>query len=94
MEANRTQDLTTAKSLGHIGFYGEFEYFTGPDGDLYRANVSWPVQVDGRRWGRWEAPAWMIESTMALVAQAFANHPQRNRPGELGGSRGGLDKTR
>lgn len=80
MEANQTQDLTIAKSLGHISFYGEFEYYVGPDGDLYRANVSWPVQADGRRWGRWEAPAWMIESTMALVAQAFANLPTTQPP--------------
>ena len=71
METNQAQ--TTPKSTGHIAFIGEFEYFTGPDGDLYRVQVSWPVQVDGQRWGRWESPAWMIESTIKLASEASAS---------------------
>lgn len=60
------------KSKGHAAFLGDFEYFYGEDGELYRASIEWPVQIDGRRWGRWEAPAHLAESTLQLARQAFA----------------------
>ena len=41
------------KSKGHICFYGEFEFYERDD-QVYRANVSNVIDVDGYRIGRWE----------------------------------------
>jgi hypothetical protein len=61
----------SSSSKGHAAFLGDFEYFFGDDGDLYRANIEWPVQVDGRRWGRWEAPSFLAAKTLELAKVAF-----------------------
>ena len=59
------------KSIGHVEFLGTFEYFIR-NGELYRAPIHNPVFPDGYRVGRWEAPAWQIDSAMKLARQAFS----------------------
>ena len=61
------------KSEGHVAFIGPFEYFTDDAGELYRADTSWPVMPDGRRWGRWEAPPHLLASTLEIARAAFDN---------------------
>lgn len=41
------------KSKGHIFFAGSHEYFRR-EGNIYKALISNPVQIDGYRHGRWE----------------------------------------
>lgn len=40
-----------SKSKGHVGIIGRYEYFHGPDGCLYLANLSSPLDVNGYRLG-------------------------------------------
>lgn len=50
------------KSKGHICFIGSYEYYLSDAGDLYRAHVSNVIASDtGRRHGRFEAPAHMVD---------------------------------
>ena len=41
------------KSLGHIAFHDGAEYFEC-EGEVYRAQIDNPLDVKGRRFGRWE----------------------------------------
>lgn len=60
------------KSVGHIAFVGAFEYYIGAEGDLYRADKYLPIMPDGRRWGRWEAPAWLVKRVLEALQTAGA----------------------
>ena len=52
------ENAARVESIGHIAFRGEWEYFHGPDGDVYRASVHCPMSVYGYRQGaRFEATA-------------------------------------
>jgi hypothetical protein len=51
------------KSKGHIAFIGNYEYYLSATGDLYRAHVGNVIASDtGRRHGRFEAPAHMVDA--------------------------------
>lgn len=46
------------KSKGHVTFVGDYEYFKGSDGTLYKAKVDNYIGVEGYRMGaRFEATA-------------------------------------
>lgn len=62
-----TSTTQIEKSLGHKAFCGDFEYFADASGDLFRARISEAVMPDGRRTGRWEAPAWMADRRLAML---------------------------
>ncbi len=47
----------STKSKGHIAFAGPFEFWADADGDVYRAPKDAVIMTDGRRCGRFEAPA-------------------------------------
>src|SRR5690554_5741589 len=56
------------KSKGHITFLGNYEYYLNDAGDLYRAHVSNVIASDtGRRHGRFEAPAHMVDKHPLLA---------------------------
>lgn len=71
MATNNNQGESPKKSAGHVEFIGAFEYFVR-DGELWRAKIDYPVQHDGYRIGRWEAPAWMAEQWLETVRPFFA----------------------
>ncbi len=51
-----TSTRGTGRSIGSIGFAGVWEFIIGPTGDLYRAPVYNPLDLDGYRQGaRFEA---------------------------------------
>ena len=51
---NMSMGNSLEKSVNHIGFAGEFEYYFEGAGHLYKAHINRPVMIDGRRCGRWE----------------------------------------
>jgi hypothetical protein len=59
--------LNEAKSTGHIGFQGDFEYFKNDRGELNRAKRNEAVMPDGRRTGRWEAPAHQADQRVKML---------------------------
>lgn len=48
---------TRAKSKGHIGFDGDFEFYAGANGDVFRANIGNVIDIYGYRSGRFESSA-------------------------------------
>ena len=60
------------KSKGHVAFLGQFEFFTDTAGNLWKAYISYPVQSDGTRTGRWEAPPHLADSMMRQYREAFS----------------------
>jgi hypothetical protein len=54
-------------SKGHICFLAGYEYYTIENGDLYRAPQHYPIMTDGKRCGRWQSPARMVEQYMEMV---------------------------
>ena len=65
---------TMDKSKGHIAFIAQFEYFTGPQGDLFRAHAPTTyIGPNGYRTGaRWQCPASMAESMMVTLRNVKA----------------------
>ena len=62
------------KSSGHIGFTDTHEYFKGPNGDIYRAQISDYVGTDGYRAGaRFESTPAGWESLSKRVPFKNAN---------------------
>ncbi len=65
-------DAVNDDSKGHKATLGDFEYFTGPDGSLYRANITNPLDVAGyRQGGRFECYAGQAGYALALAKRAF-----------------------
>jgi hypothetical protein len=58
------------KSLGHVAFVGEFEFFTHPGGGLYWARVDQPLEVDGRRTGQFYTGPGEIEFALQMARLA------------------------
>jgi len=64
------------QSTNHIEFIGEFEFFTGNNGELYRARRDNAFDINGfRLGGRWEGPAHMIEQILE-THRSFVWQPQ------------------
>lgn len=61
------------QSKGHVATIGQWEYFTGPDGNLYRAGTYYPIGMDGYRQGaRFECMGHMTKQCIALKWAAFS----------------------
>jgi hypothetical protein len=58
------------KSEHHIEFIGKFEYYL-INGELYRASIDRPVMTEGYRYGRWEAPAHMVNQYMKMYRESY-----------------------
>ena len=60
----RTHDARAEKSKNHVAFIGNEEYFTGENGDLFRAPIGNPMERGYRAGARFECtkaalPLWM-----------------------------------
>lgn len=55
------------KSKGHIAFIDGNEFFKNDSGELIRAPISDAIMPNGRRTGRWEAPAHMADMRMKML---------------------------
>ncbi len=59
------------QSKGHVENIGEYEYFKGPQGDLYRAPLANPIGYDGwRQGGRLEATAVTADRAIEMARRA------------------------
>lgn len=70
------------KSRGHVEFIDGFEYYTLPDGRLFRAETAKPISGDGRRVGQFVTVGSGIDLAMRLARIAaglpeFIDRPAR-----------------
>jgi hypothetical protein len=73
-------------SKGHIAYFEGMEYFHGPDGDIYRAAQSSPIDIRGYRQGaRFEStPAsWAHFGLKLLRMRGYKGNPSPKPPGKL-----------
>jgi hypothetical protein len=69
----RYKEADVEKSKGHLEFIGKFEYFIGPNGDLYRAptDVGYIQPTGYKSGGRRVAPAHMVNDVLAQHRAQF-----------------------
>jgi len=69
------REATPKKSVGHIEFIGDFEFFLFNE-NLYRTRITNAFDIEGKRLGaRWEAPSHMVEASLESH-RCFAWQPQ------------------
>jgi hypothetical protein len=82
-----TNALTIPKSRGHLAFTDEFEYFSAPDGSLWRAPIGSPMRTDipNRDGARWYASRRDIPLVMRKIETGTLERKRRVLQSEDGG---------